>query len=250
MVEIVVGLVVYVGVYSILGFLLPNSSFNPDNIRYDGGTSTGSNSSTQTNNTKSKSKSKTNSDKLVAKAKQAQRVKKLQETVKEFAWPKTYDPRQKGASKTCYGADGVARTTVYTKAKGDYAKYAHSSRCGDRDCGVFVVATIRHSGWDTKYKKCQTGCQYKYMKNSSDWQEITNKVKTKGNSYLEPGDVIVTKVNGHVMLYIGNIEGFSHKVVEASFGHFTAMAAKSGHRNIQNLLKTDSRYTVWRRTKW
>ncbi|MBR3248545.1 hypothetical protein IKF89_00750 [Candidatus Saccharibacteria bacterium] len=251
MTEIVIGLVAFVGFGSALFFLIPDAPTDPGNVEYQGGQTRTSNSTSTTTSTSSGTKNKTTpaSNELTAEAEKAKRVKKLKETVKAFAWPKTYDPRQKGATKTCWGGDGNARTTVYTKARGDYAKYAHSSRCGDRDCGVFVVATIRHSGWDTNYKKCQTDCQYKYLKNSSDWQEITNKVKTLGNKYLEPGDVIVTKVRGHVMLF-ADVDGFSHKVVEASFGHYTAMAAKSGHRNIQNLLNNDSRYTVFRRTKW
>ncbi|MBR3172560.1 hypothetical protein IKF21_01415 [Candidatus Saccharibacteria bacterium] len=257
MTEIVIGLAVYVVIYGVLSFLLPGSSFDPENIQYSGDASLNTNGTTQSGITTQSTNNKTNkanqakNAELIAKAKQAERVKKLQDAVKEFAWPKWHDSRSKGATITCWGADGNARTTNYTKTRvsGGYAKYSkYSSRCGERDCGIFVSAVMHYSGWDTKYKNNQTYSQITYLRNSSKWEEIPkSKLKKLGNKALEPGDVVIK--NGHVFLF-ADVKGFESKFVEASFGHHVGMSTASNRRNIKTILDKDSNYHVFRRVKW
>ena len=261
--EIVIGLVVYAVISSFLYFLSPSGSPNTNEIHWDPSTpsSTANKPNNNTNNINNSNNSNNTKKTSPKNAKQAQKkakkTKELQKTIKAFAWPKWHDSRAWNNNQVC-SPYKTNRCTHYINAKTSYKQYAYSSTCGNMDCGVFVKAAIKHSGWDSGYSPgWGLDNQWKYLTSSSKWTNITKQAKAKGNSYLEPGDIIITKDGGHpdgghVLLYT-NTPGFQSKFVEAGYCRTVAASTDSHRRNIKTILNSKSHnkpFYVFRRTKW
>ena len=107
------------------------------------------------------------------------------------------------------GAGFIQRMPDYAAYIDTKATYTGGS-CADGtkgvDCGAFVANIIKASGWDPNYVQGGTSSQATYLANH--WQKITD------TSSLKLGDVGIT--SGHVILYVGNLEGFHSKTASAS----------------------------------
>jgi hypothetical protein len=68
-------------------------------------------------------------------------------------------------------------------------------------CDRSVATAVRWSGGDDSFPAGPTSTQYSYLSSSSKWQSIGD--YTAGTK-LEPGDVLVTKGDGHIKMYVGN----------------------------------------------
>lgn len=67
-------------------------------------------------------------------------------------------------------------------------------------CDRFVATVLKATKTDTEVPWGSTTEQYNYFKSSPKWKEVKCQDR-------KPGDVIITKSNGHVMLYLGNVKG-------------------------------------------
>ncbi len=148
----------------------------------------------------------------------ANKVKKLQDTVKTYAWP-TFRGSNHNTSNP-YANQKDAYTSAYKAAA---SSFVSNHDCRGNDCGVFVLITMRNSGWEPNYPDQRTGGQYEWLSNPSHgWEDVTSKIKS--NADAKPGDVIITRGQGHVLLYMGKIDGFSSKMASASYCDRTPMA--------------------------
>ncbi|MBR3323958.1 glucosaminidase domain-containing protein [Candidatus Saccharibacteria bacterium] len=120
----------------------------------------------------------------------------LEDYVKAWVWP------------NFRGYGFTERMPAYAEYIDNIASYTGGS-CSDGtkgvDCGAFVSNIIKASGWDTNYSTCNTSCQHNYL--SNNWNEVDA-------GSLQLGDV--GYIEGHVILYIGDIPGFSYTTVSAS----------------------------------
>lgn len=168
----------------------------------------------------------------------ADKVKKLQETVKTYAWP-TY----KGGG---YRNQKSAYTKAYKAATS--AGWVSNQDCKGDDCGVFVLITMRNSGWEPKYPNKRTGGQYEWLKNPKHgWEDVTNKIKS--NADAKPGDVIITRGQGHVLLYMGKVDGFSSKMASASYCGRSPMADSRTniYKYVTNRHSNGKKYAIFRK---
>ena len=148
----------------------------------------------------------------------AAKVKDLQNIVKKYA-KKKYSKNDKN--------DKQAYLDAYKNSK-------YKSVCNSRDCGVFVYMVMHNSGWEPKYPATHTGGQYKWLKNSKNgWEEVTKKIHS--NNDAKPGDIIITRGRGHVLLYMGKIDGFESPMASASYCNHTAMSDGRGNNKVTNI---------------
>ena len=166
------------------------------------------------------------------------KVKKLQETVKTYAWP-SYKGRGYRHQKSEY-------TKAYKAATA--AGWVSNKDCKGDDCGVFVLITMRNSGWEPKYPNKRTGGQYEWLSNPKHgWEDVTKKIKS--NADAKPGDVIITRGQGHVLLYMGKVDGFSSKMASASYCGRSPMA--DGNKNIYHYVthshSNGKKYAIFRK---
>lgn len=79
------------------------------------------------------------------------------------------------------------------------------------DCSKFV-GTVVNNLIDKDYPPAGSWNQRDYLKASPNWEEITN------FGDLQTGDVMVTKAGqaGHVIMYLGTVDGAEHMVADAS----------------------------------
>lgn len=123
-----------------------------------------------------------------------------------------------------------------TERKPAYAEYMDSQStyhpCGGVDCGAFVSNIIRASGWDPNYQLGPTSSQSTWLANN--WERVSP------NS-LRLGDVGIR--TGHVILYIGNISGFSSNTASASDCNGVNRRAPSAGSSGENL----NNYTWYRK---
>ena len=166
------------------------------------------------------------------------KVKKLQETVNTYAWPKYKGSpylKQKDAYTQAYNAATKAGWVSNRDKQGN-------------DCGVYVLITMRNSGWEPKYPNKRTDGQYEWLSNPKHgWEDVTKKIKS--NADAKPGDVIITRGQGHVLLYMGKVSGFSSKMSSASYGYRSPMA--DSHTNIDYYVththKNGKKYSIFRK---
>ena len=76
-------------------------------------------------------------------------------------------------------------------------------------CDRFV-ATVTKLTMDKDIPWGPTDAQYAYLKGSSKWEEFSKLSEAK------PGDILVTRGNGHIMMYLGNQDG-QNLVAHASY---------------------------------
>lgn len=143
----------------------------------------------------------------------------LQELVKEWAWPK-------------HGNHKNEPRDAYKDIMAKYKKKGwHTGNNNGQDCGAFVGALIKESGWDPDYKLGSSSEQAKNLKESSTWSDVTDSIKSDNDA--KPGDVIICNdgVEGynctcgkdvhHVLVFVGDV-GFT-----TESGKTTKMASAS-----------------------
>ena len=173
----------------------------------------------------------------------ANKVKKLQDTVKAYAWP-TFRGSNHNSSNP-YANQKEAYTSAYKAAA---SSFVSNHDCRGNDCGVFVLITMRNSGWEPNYPDQRTGGQYAWLSDPSHgWEDVTSKIKS--NADAKPGDVIITRGQGHVLLYMGKIDGFSSKMASASYCGRTPMAdsASDISQYVNHPHGNGKRYAVFRK---
>lgn len=131
--------------------------------------------------------------------------------VLSWAW---HDYKGQGfTDKTSAYADYIANQATYV---GD------TDNGGGVDCGAFVANIMQASGWDPNYVQGSTSAQKTYLQ--QNWNQVSS------NS-LKLGDVGIK--DGHVILYVGDIDGFNSKTASASQDKRAPMAGSSGE-NLNN----------------
>lgn len=130
--------------------------------------------------------------------------------IKAWAWS---DYKGKGAGAT-------DRMPAYAEYMDTQATYKGAS--GGVDCGAFVANIMKASGWDPNYVQGGTSAQKTYLQ--QNWNQVST------NS-LKLGDVGIK--DGHVILYVGDIDGFNSKTASASQNDRAPMAGSSGE-NLNN----------------
>lgn len=243
MFEIVIGLITYSLIFTGLNFLIPDASLGPDSIEYEPATPQ---QTSQTNTSGNTSSSDSNGNIItpstVADAKENADVRKLQDTVKEYTWPK-YVKGRKNPKKDYY----------HLRGGGSYSQ-------GVKDCGVYVRAMVRASGWDKNYnsngfgnigdsRKYKNKGNFQYMQ--KEWQDITSEIDksvtaSNQNGSLKPGDIITSgpyisggRSHQHIMLFVGKIPGFQYQIVEASYGKFPGTSARSNNGTYYRFKKSN-----------
>lgn len=119
-----------------------------------------------------------------------------------------------------------------------------------QSCDRGVAVAVRWSGSDDAFPAGPTDAQYAYFmgEGGDKWEEVQG-IDTEDN--LEPGDVLVTKGNGHIQLYVGNeiVEkvwaGKPHTknavIVSASY-----MERSPGLQNWNDYITDGRPYSGWR----
>lgn len=113
-----------------------------------------------------------------------------------------YPTSEYNKSNTNGGDGGSQATPGYKKAK-DLAE-----KNGGKDpmpglyasCDRFVATIMKATKSDTEIPWGSTTEQYAYFQKSPKWKEVKCEDR-------KPGDVIITKQNGHIMLYLGKVKG-------------------------------------------
>lgn len=67
-------------------------------------------------------------------------------------------------------------------------------------CDRSAATAIRWSGADVDFPAGPTSTQYDYLSKSDKWQDMGN----YGSAELKPGDVLITRGNGHIKIYVGS----------------------------------------------
>lgn len=138
-----------------------------------------------------------------------------------------YDNSRKDAVKLAvsasYGTTAESRVSAddlygVKKAKPEYItakKQAMSTTSNDpmptlyASCDRFV-STVSRLTMDTKLPWGSTVHQQQYLSNSPQWKRYTKKSEAK------PGDIFVTKKGGHVVIYLGQVNGVE-SIAHASY---------------------------------
>ena len=218
-------------------------------------------------------------------------VKKLQDLVVKWAWSTFWDYESESdrksegreymiQSKDAYrdlwiGSD--AENQDMRKASNNYygskcydqcrdtlgdARYNH---CKGVDCGAFVNAVMHVSGWDEDYESGGVKKQMNYLGKQAEldngaWSDVTDSIKS--NDDLEPGDVVICSnksdykrpgcTQGHVILFVGEIDGFNSLMASASMcdyskEHEVQGRGPSADRNDPMHVINDLNYSVYRR---
>lgn len=113
-------------------------------------------------------------------------------------------------------------------------------------CDRSAATAIIWSGADKSFPKGDTETQYNYLKNSDKWSYVGDYGET---TELKPGDVLITKGQGHIKIYVGN------EAVQKRFpGSDSDMYAGSYHDYFPRLYKDNSNndariYAIFRNVK-
>lgn len=93
-------------------------------------------------------------------------------------------------------------TKAYKEAKALAEKNGGKDPMGDlfASCDRFVATILKATKADVDVPWGSTTEQYAYFSKSPKWEKVSCKDR-------KPGDVIITTTNGHVMMYVGNING-------------------------------------------
>lgn len=100
-------------------------------------------------------------------------------------------------------------------------------------CDRAAATAIRWSGADLSFPSGSTGTQYNYLKSSNKWSYVGD----YGDATLKPGDVLITKGNGHIKIYVG-----PEKVGMRFPGSNSDMYAASYHEYFPMLYKDSPDY--------
>lgn len=113
-----------------------------------------------------------------------------------------YPTSEYSKSNTNGGTGGPQALPGYKKAK------ELAEKNGGKDpmpglyasCDRFVATIMKATKSDTEIPWGSTSEQYAYFQKSPKWKEVKCADR-------KPGDVIITKQNGHIMLYLGKVKG-------------------------------------------
>lgn len=149
-------------------------------------------------------------------------------------------PRNQHAKANVVGADingvSVAPPKYKTAKKKAIAMGTHPWGEGMANlyasCDRFV-ATVIINTTDKGLPWGATDTQQRYLDNSPKWKRYTKKSQAK------PGDIWVTKTNGHVILYVGKYQGID-TIAHASYHQFVGRVDTAGYLN-ENLIDTGGR---------
>ena len=94
----------------------------------------------------------------------------------------------------------------------------------------------------------RTGGQYEWLRDPKNgWVDVTDTIQS--NADARPGDIIITRGKGHVILFLGEVDGFDSVMVSASYGHRSPMADKE--RDIMSYINgthfSGKKYSVFRK---
>lgn len=73
-------------------------------------------------------------------------------------------------------------------------------------CDRFV-ATVMHLTVDPEIPWGSTTNQLEYLENSDKWEKYTERSEAK------PGDIWITQSNGHILIFLGEIEGYDKEMI-------------------------------------
>lgn len=93
--------------------------------------------------------------------------------------------------------------------------------CNGVDCGAFVANIMKASGWDPNYVQGSTYYQQTYLANN--WNRVNVDSLQLGDVGIKPG---------HVIMYVGNIDGFNSNTASASLCTRAPMAGADSNLSI------------------
>lgn len=232
--EIVIGVAVYVVLYAGLNFILPGGKLNT-NVKCTAATVSSDYGKTnpwrtkvsdQNDGAKMKKSSSSSSSSTVATSiknvcnapSECSWSERIAQTAELLAWP--YGTSKKKYDKTVYGRDrrfsswsqlnkGSAPTkafqVAYDKVRPNHwnlytKKWGNGTSIG-ASCDVFAGTVVRYAGYDTKMPFGLSG-QIPRLKSNSKWKRVSS---------VKRGDFC--NRNGHSSIYIGN-----GKVAQAGYG--------------------------------
>ena len=155
----------------------------------------------------------------------------LQDYTLKYAWKELHhEPRTQRRDDYVAAIDTAVKEGRYT---GNPSGGDESLR--GVDCGAFVTTLLYDSGFDKTYNSDAKGGGSAEQEAwaSANWQHLGSANGTyepDGSKFtddkLQPGDVAF--VQGHVWLYIGEVNGFESKYASASYGEKAPSAAGEG----------------------
>lgn len=86
------------------------------------------------------------------------------------------------------------------------------------DCGRFVGSVVIMSGTDPDFPHSSTAVQEPYMQNSPKWKSLG---VVSSFDELEPGDIGMKSNPGHIVMYVGEVDGTKHTIAQASQCQYT-----------------------------
>lgn len=153
----------------------------------------------------------------------------LQDYTLKYAWKELYhEPRTQRR-------DDYVTAMGSAVKDGRYTGHPSSEEMRGVDCGVFVTTLLYDSGFDKTYNSDAKGGGSAEQEAwaSANWQRLGSANGTyepDGSKFtddkLQPGDVAF--VEGHVWLYVGEVNGFESKYASASYGEKAPSAAGEG----------------------
>lgn len=179
-------------------------------------------------------------------------VQALWSLLKQIAWPKYM------------GSPYTEQMPKYTELINS-TSYRHGGYNGN-DCGGFVGLLLIESGWDKDFPPSGTWYQ-EYDSNGTskrdDWKLINSDL-TSGATKAQAGDVLITnhgtRTNkdgtesgcGHILIYVGKVDGFESEYASASLGSRSPMADARGDMDITRDISggwDQCKYNIYRKIK-
>lgn len=127
----------------------------------------------------------------------------MSDTVKlalSISYPHNEYSKSKVSSGDSYGKNNAL--PGYKKAKEEAEKNGGKDGMPGlyASCDRFVATVLKATKADVDIPWGATASQYNYLKSSPKWKEVKC-------SDRKPGDVLITRGDGHIMLYVGQING-------------------------------------------
>lgn len=141
-------------------------------------------------------------------------------------------PESKVSSGDPYGKNIAKDEYIDAKEKAEKQTEPDPMKGLYASCDRFVATVVRLT-MDPEIPWGSTTEQQAYLSKSSDWEQYEKK------SEAEPGDVWVTKTNGHILLYLGDHEG-KDTIAHASYLDRVAALNTADYVN-DNMVDTSGR---------
>jgi len=125
----------------------------------------------------------------------------------QLAIASTWPTRDRGTHARCtaYANCGMQQSTDgYRQARiiAEQRTSADGIRNLFSSCDRFVATMLRATGVDPNFPWGYTGTQWNYLNQSPNWERVSCQNR-------QAGDVVITQGRGHIVLYLGVIEGQS-----------------------------------------